>query len=38
MTSERMGNIDLSGVSRVRQAWHMPWALLWRVAKTAGKI
>jgi len=31
-TSERLGNVDLSGVSRVWQAWHMPWAPLWRVA------
>jgi len=38
MTSERLGNVDLSGVSRVWEAWHMPWAPLWRVAKTAGKI
>ena len=38
MTSERLGNDDLSGVSRVWQAWHMPWAPLWRAAKTAGKI
>jgi len=30
--------VDLSGVSRAWQAWHMPWAPLWRVAKTAGKI
>ena len=33
MTSERLGNVDLSGVSRVWQAWHMPWASLWRVRK-----
>jgi len=38
MTSERLGNVDLSGVPRVGQAWHMPWAPLWRAAKTAGKI
>ena len=36
MTSERLGNVDLSGVSRVWQAWHMP---LWRGAqKLLGKI
>jgi len=28
MTSERLSNVDLSGVSRVWQAWHMPWAPL----------
>ena len=43
MTSETFtvkycGNVDLSGVSRVWQAWHMSWAPLWRVAKTDGKI
>ena len=33
MTSKRLGNVDLSGVSRVWQAWHMPWAPLWRGRK-----
>jgi len=38
MTSERLGNVDLCGVSRVWQAWHMPWAPLWRGAqKVLGK-
>jgi len=30
---DRLGNVDLSGVSRVWQAWHMPWAPLWREGK-----
>jgi len=35
----KMGNVDLSGVSRVWQAWHVPWAPLWRGAqKLLGKI
>jgi len=38
MTSERLGNVHLSGVSRVWEAWHMPWAPLWQVAETAGRI
>ena len=39
MTSEKFGNVDLSGVSRVWQAWHTPWAPLWRGAqKLLGKI
>ena len=29
----KIGNVDLSGVSRVWQAWHMPWAPLWRGRK-----
>ena len=33
MTSERLGNVDLNGVSRVWQAWHMPRAPLWRGRK-----
>jgi len=36
---ERWGNVDLNGVSRVWQAWHMPWAPLCRGAKKLlGKI
>ena len=31
-------NCAHGGVSRVWEAWHMPWAPFWRVAKTAGKI
>ena len=39
MTSERLGNVDLSDVSRVWQAWHMPWVPVWRGAqKLLGKI
>jgi len=41
MTSERLGNVDLSGVSRVWQAWHMPWApraTLTGAQKLLGKI
>jgi len=39
MTSKRLRNVDLSGVSRVWQAWHMPWAPLWRgEQKLLGKI
>ena len=30
---ERLCNVDLSGVCRVWQAWHMPWAPLWRGRK-----
>jgi len=38
MTNERLGNVDLSGVSMVWQAWHMPWAPLWLGAqKLLGK-
>ena len=39
MNSERLGKVDVSGVSRLWQAWHMPWAPLWRGAqKLLGKI
>jgi len=39
MTNERLGNADVSGVCKVWQAWHMPWAPLWRGAqKLLGKI
>ena len=27
MTSERLGKVDRSGVSRVWQAWHMQWCV-----------
>jgi len=39
MTSERLGSVDLGGVSRVWQAWHMPWVpLWWGSQKLLGKI
>jgi len=39
LNSGRLGNVDLSGVSRIWETWHMPWAPLWRgVQKLLGEI
>ena len=39
MTSERLGNVDLSGVSRIGKAWHLPLApRKWGAQKLLGKI